>query len=97
MCVSCNMLFYSMDSQLAQLEIKHHISRWTETDPEYISAKADDSRSSQSLIHKSLRATIVKRQFLLKLKAMYAGVLLAYLVVLTFLGCFFSLRWPKDC
>ena len=69
----------------------------TETDPEYISAKADDFRSSQSLIHKSLRATIVKRQFLLKLKAKYAGVLLAYLIVLIFLGCFFSLRWPKDC
>ena len=49
-----------MDSQLAQIEIKHHITRWKETDPEYISAKADDSRYSQRSIHVSLRATIVK-------------------------------------
>lgn len=62
-----------MDSQLAQLEIKHHITQWKETDHEYISAKADDSRSSQRLIRTSLRATIVKRQYLLRLKANYAG------------------------
>ena len=67
------MLCYSMDSQLAQLEIKHHITRWKETDPEYVSAKADDSRSSLRLIHASLRATVVKRQYLLRLKAKYAG------------------------
>ena len=69
-----------MDSQLAQLEIKHHITRWKETDPEYISAKADDSRSS-------LRATIVKRQYLLRLNA---GGELVVMLALTF-----AIRWAK--
>ena len=69
-----------MDSQLAQLEIKHHVTRWKETDPEYISAKADDSRSSQRLIRASLRATIIKRQYLL---AKYAGGELVVMLALT--------------
>ena len=72
-----------MDSQLAQLEIKHHITRWKETVPEYISAKVDDSRSSQRLIRASLRATIVKRQYLLRLKAKYAGGELVVMLALT--------------
>ena len=71
---------YSMDSQLAQLEIKHNITRWKQSDPEYVSAKTEDSITSQKLTYASLRVSIVKRQFLLKLKAKYAGI---YIMILT--------------
>ena len=64
---------YSMDSQLAQLEIKHKITRWKQSDPDYVSAKIEESINSQKLIYASLRVAIVKRQFLLKLKTKYAG------------------------
>jgi hypothetical protein len=63
---------FNMDSQLAQLEIKHNITRWKQSDPEYVSAKTEDSITSQKLTYASLRVSIVKRQFLLKLKAKYA-------------------------
>ena len=69
-----------MDSQLAQLEIKHNITRWKQSDPEYVSAKTEDSITSQKLTYASLRVSIVKRQFLLKLKAKYAGI---YIMILT--------------
>ena len=59
-----------MDSQLAQLEIKHKITRWKQSNPDYVSAKIEES---MKLIYASLRVAIVKRQFLLKLKAKYAG------------------------
>ena len=75
-----------MESELAQLEIKRGITdRWKETDPEYVSAKAEDTVLSQTLIYLSLRATIVKRHFLLKLKAKYAGRLW-YVMVLILLN-----------
>lgn len=67
---------YSMDSQLADLEIKYKIIRWTEANPEYVSAKTEDAFASQKLIYESLRVAIVKRQFLLKLKAKYAGMIM---------------------
>ena len=62
-----------MDSQLADYEIKHNITRWKKSDPEYISAKGDDALSSQNFVYEALRAAIVKRQFLLRLKTKYAG------------------------
>ena len=62
-----------MDSQLANLEIKHNVMRWKQSDTEYISAKRENAIASQKLIYASLRAAVVKRQFLLKLKAKYAG------------------------
>ena len=52
---------YSMDSQLAQLEIKHKITRWKQSDPDYVSAKIEESITSQKLIYASLRVSIVKR------------------------------------
>lgn len=67
-------IIFSMDSQLAILEIKHNVTRWQQSDAEYISAKMDNATASQKLIYASLRAAIVKRQFLLKLKAKYAGI-----------------------
>ena len=54
-----------MDSQLAILEIKHNVTRWKQSDAEYISAKIDNATTSQKLIYVSLRAAVVKRQFLL--------------------------------
>ena len=72
-----------MESELAQLEIKRGITdRWKETDPEYVSAKAEDTVLSQTLIYSSLRDTIVKRHLL---KAKYAGRLW-YIMVLILLN-----------
>ena len=91
--LSCTAI-YSMDSQLAQLEIKHKITRWKQSDPDYVSAKIEESITSQKLIYASLRVSIVKRQFLLKLKAKYAGTSL-YWQLNSFTHYF--VRWSKDC
>ena len=63
-----------MDNQLIELEIRHSIVRWQQSDPDYISAKVENAIESQQLIYTSLRVAIVKRLFLLKLKAKYAGI-----------------------
>lgn len=65
---------YSMDSQLAEYEIKHNVTRWKQSDPDYVQAKADDFVVSRTIVYESLRVTVVKRHFLLKLKAKYAGM-----------------------
>ena len=66
--------FCSIDSQLAELEIRHNITRWQQSDPDSVSARVESALESQQLIHTSLRVAVVKRQFLLKLKAKYAGM-----------------------
>jgi len=67
---------FSMDSQLGEYEQKHQITqRWKPADKEFVDAKHSYFKEKQQLLHVSMRAVTVKRQFLLKLKTKYAGKL----------------------
>ena len=60
-----------LNKKLSELERKHGIiSRWSITDPE---AKRAHGKEMQRRLRASLWATITRRQYLLKMKAKYAG------------------------
>ena len=67
-----------MEGQLGDFECKRSIKRrWKKTDKEYLDAQAAQHSSrvaTQQSLCSSLRAAIVRRQFLLKLKVKYAGI-----------------------
>ena len=64
-----------MESQLADFERTRGIKqRWNPTDKEYRDAQHSSLLDKQQSIYSSLRSAIVKRQYLLKLKAKYAGI-----------------------
>ena len=72
-----------METKLGEFEHKHLIrQRWKPTDKEYIEARCSHYQERQQVLHTSLRASIVKRQFLLKLKAKYAGKFLTLVLLL---------------
>ena len=63
-----------MESQLGEFEQRYQITqRWKPTDKEFLDARLSYFEEKQRLLHSSMRAATVKRQFLLKLKAKYAG------------------------
>ena len=65
----------SMDSQLGEFERRHAITkRWKPTDVEFGEARHAYFIEKQQLLYSSLRTAMVKRQYLLKLKAKYAGI-----------------------
>ena len=65
---------HRMESQLAEFERKRGIKlRWERNDKEYIDARNASLVDKQEALHSSLWTAIVRRQYLLKLKAKYAG------------------------
>jgi len=63
-----------LDKQLSDLERKHHLSfRWNPSDMEYLEAQRALSREKSNQVAEALWTTSSRRQFLLKLKAKYAG------------------------
>ena len=63
-----------MESNLADFDHKRNIKqRWKRTDKEYIDAQSSSFLVKQQSMYSSLRTAIVRRQYLLKLKAKYAG------------------------
>ena len=68
-------MLYSMDCQLADMERRFGVvSRWKTTDKEYADAKRSFLMEKQSQLHTCLWATVVKRHYLLRMKAKYAGI-----------------------
>lgn len=68
-------LLISMDCQLADMERKCGIqSRWKKSDREYVEAKHIFLMEKQAQLLSCLWAAVVKRQYLLQLKAKYAGI-----------------------
>ena len=53
----------------------HVLHRWTPNDPQYIQVKEFFSFEKQSQLAEAMWASSSRRQFLLKLKAKYAGML----------------------
>ena len=66
---------YSMDCKLADMERRFSIMRrWNTTDKEYVDARRSCLMEKQSQLQSCLWATVVKRYYLLQMKAKYAGI-----------------------
>ena len=65
---------FRLDNLLKEAEKRHHITcRWSESDPVYIQVHQMFSEERKVQIGKALWAASATRQFLLDLKAKYAG------------------------
>ena len=63
-----------MDHQLADFEHRHNIrGRWASTDPCYLEAQKAFFSEKKEQLQASLWAAVVKRHYLLRMKAKYAG------------------------
>ena len=72
------MIFHnSVNSQLAEMERKFSITkRWLPCDVEYVQMKGSILTERRNQLHTLLRACVVKRSYLLKMKAKYyAGII----------------------
>ena len=66
---------FSMEDQVGNFEQKHQTGhRWKPGDQDFSDASRSYSKEKQESLHRSMKAATVKRQFLLKLKAKYAGI-----------------------
>ena len=66
---------YRLNVRLKELERQYHISqRWSPTDSEYMQVQHSFSIEKQTYVNEALWAASARRQFLLKLKAKYAGI-----------------------
>lgn len=65
---------YSMEDQLADFERRHVINRrWAQTDKEYLDARQGFLCEKREQIHTALWSTIIRRHYLLRMKAKYSG------------------------
>ena len=63
-----------LNRRLSELESEYRVmARWSMTDPQYIDAKSTYLKEIQQRLRESTWATITRRQYLLKMKAKYAG------------------------
>ena len=63
-----------MESQLAEMERRCRIKiRWKPSDEDYIDAKRSFLMEKKNKVHTSIWACVVKRHYLLRMKAKYAG------------------------
>lgn len=70
------MSFCRLDKQLLDVERSHRIPcRWNQAHPDYKQLSATFSREKRSHLVEAMWAASSRRQFLLKLKAKYAGML----------------------
>lgn len=60
-------------SKLAEMERRFGvIARWTPTDKEFVDVKRSSMSARRDQLHTSLWASVVKRHYLLQMKAKYA-------------------------
>lgn len=65
-----------MDSHLAEVEIRSGVKqRWKKTDDDYIETRSCHLKEKITQSRSSLWSSIVRRHYLLRLKAKYAGIL----------------------
>ena len=63
-----------LDKQLKEMEQKHHIgSRWNPSDRIYLDMKSTFTKDRKRQFAEALWAESSRRQFLLRMKAKYAG------------------------
>ena len=67
-------LLYRLDKKLIEMERCHRLSsRWMPTDNEYLTVKHAFTMEKQEQVAEAMWASSMRQQFLLKLKAKYAG------------------------
>ena len=72
-----SLILYSMEGQLADFERRNEIAnRWTVSDKAYVDARKQFLIEQKQQLQASLWSAVVKRQYLLKMKAKYAGTAL---------------------
>lgn len=65
--------FFSLDSRLADMERRCGVTtRWRPTDKEYVDTRRASLMERKKQVHTSLWSSVVKRHYLLKMKAKYA-------------------------
>lgn len=65
--------FFSLDSKLADMERRFGVAvRWASTDKDYVDTKRLVMSNRRDQIHTCLWASVVKRHYLLQMKAKYA-------------------------
>lgn len=71
---------HRMDSQLAEVEIRSGVKqRWKKTDDDYIETRSCHLKEKITQSRSSLWSSIVRRHYLLRLKAKYAGIHVLYI------------------
>ena len=70
-----------MDCQLAEIERKCGVKRWSRTDPEYVETKQATITEKLKQLQGCLWASVVKRYYLLQMKAKYAGLFMELILV----------------
>lgn len=94
----CLFVFVRLDKQLSRLEEKNHIhTRWDASAKEYKEVQLAFSLQKKEQLSAAIWAASRRRQFLLKLKAKYAGKMFHYLMFYKLLPIILSSRWPKNC
>ena len=84
MCTIVSVLHCSLDSKLAGMERKFGISsRWKPHDKDYLAVQMGVLEERKNLTYLSLRSSVIKRHYLLQMKAKYAGSYLLCLLTMT--------------
>lgn len=87
-----------LNVKLTELEKLHNIRhRWTTEDVEYLQVKHTFSLEKRVQIAEIMWASSVRRQYLLKLKAKYAGIWLYNFMVFIVMSFIAIFRWTEDC
>ena len=89
-----------MDCKLADMERRFGVMRrWNTTDKEYMDARRSMLMEKQSQLQSCLWATVVKRHYLLQMKAKYAGIKCLYIYIEKELKCdmVILIKWAKNC
>ena len=66
--------FFSMENQLADFERRYKVlCRWRVDDKEFIDARKSFFEYNRNQLYSSLWSVVVRRHYLIKMKAKYAG------------------------
>lgn len=75
---------YSLDCKLADMERRFGImKRWNTSDKEYLDTRHSCLVEKQSQLQSCLWAIVVKRHYLLQMKAKYAGICMLQVMLIT--------------
>ena len=64
---------YRLESNLHEIETTHKFTRWSEESAEYLKMKHEYHLETIEQLLVTMRSAVVQRQYLLELKAKYAG------------------------
>jgi len=91
-------LYIRLESKLQEIEATHKFSRWSEESAEYLKMKHEHHVETIEQLLVTMRSAVVQRQYLLELKAKYAGKLIIILMHIPIYHKILNVyRWSKNC